>query len=89
MGTSGPLVLVPSLGLFSLSVCLVLQCDGFRLSYYILFYYVCCSLKTLLFSKEKQKGEGPGWQGRREGTGKSREGKLIRMYCMRGKKYFQ
>ena len=39
--------------------------------YFLMFYYY--SLEACLFSNERQKGSGSGWEGKWEGTGRSQE----------------
>lgn len=89
MRTSGSLILLPPLGLFSSlalsnSDVLVLVSSRCILLCYILFHYY--SLQAGLFSNEKQKGGGSGWERRwgETGRGKWRK-KIARVYYMRKK----
>jgi hypothetical protein len=83
--TSGSLILLPPLGLFSSlalsnSDVLVLVSSRCILLCYILFHYY--SLQAGLFSNEKQKGGGSRWEGRWGGTGGLGE-TVIRIYYVR------
>jgi hypothetical protein len=74
--TSVSLTPVPFLGLFFFCWFVLSNFDMivlFSLIIYFIFNTWLSSLRRLLLSNERQKGSGSGWEGRWEGTGRSRE----------------
>ena len=85
MGTSGSLVLVPSLGLFSF--CWFVFSNLNMIVFYLSYYIVFCYILLLLFSNESQKGSGLRQARRWRGPGKRVGGRTtIRIYYVKGGK---
>lgn len=74
---SFPLFLVPSFGIFSFSLFLL---SNPYLSVFVLSYLILYFTKAPLFPNERQKGRGPGLQGRYRGPREVQGAKTIKIH---------